>query len=273
MRKAILATLSSIAAAILAQAASFSPDGSFEGACGSLSVSKDKGEVEFMNGSGDKFSFHVSCSNPERKWFCGWYMEDKKLIIDQAAKSAAFNGRIAALGQEPASNMNFAISELPGGLVKIEAKFDCKGDAKKLYNAELKMHVSGDFTAEGKGVSVDGSPLVFENDMVNPGTKKLYSGKAAEIDYQMAPGKTLRLMTLNSSNASVSQLYNKTTGKYYTEIKYELGSGNAVAISADFGDAPKEARANVYEGIDFNTNRFLVPNYNLSRNLVQNPSF
>jgi len=36
----------------------------------------------------------------------------------------------------------------------------------------------------------------------------------------------------------------------------------------------KESNApNVYEGVDYNTNKFLLPNYRLSRNLVQNPGF
>ncbi len=277
MRNKFITKLASASAGLLCSlmlhGASFNSAGSIEGASGSLQISKQRGEVIFMNNDGDNFGFHVSCSHPERKWFCGYYLDKKDLIIDQNTKSSTFKGTIPALGSDPASELEFSISEMPGGLANIKAKFNCTGDAKKLYNAELKLHVRADFSAEGRLISVDGSPLVFENDMNNTSTKRLYSGKASEVSYQMAPGRILRLFTVNSSNVSVSQLFDKGSGKYYMEIKYEMGSGNSISVNADLGEKSKEVRANVYEGIDYNANRFIVPNYNLSRNLIQNPGF
>jgi hypothetical protein len=251
-------------------AAAFAPDGTIEGDAGRLQNRRGQGMILFNNDEGNRFDFFVACAHATRPWFCGAHLEDRQYRVDVANQTVSFCGLVPALGDDPACRMNLDLS-IVDNRARITLAFDAKGDAKALYRGILASDLP--VPVGRSAILVDGVPLVFDTGKEEPRSVTVYEGFPKEMVYIFEGGRKLRLFPVSAGGFYAKKIYRKDDNSYVAQIGFKLGDGNRTVVDVDLGSDNAISGDNVYEGINFSTNRFRVPDYSRSRNLVQNPGF
>lgn len=238
-------------------AAEFRSDGVISSGGCSLRLDGD-GTIVYVNPSGDRLSFHLSCDERKR-WFTGKNLDQRALTVDQAQRTVRFSGAFRPQGAERDLRITTTMALAEAGTVRVETTFDWP---QPLATVLGYAYVNAFFERDRLGsLLVDGGEV-----RLAPGWKP-----AVPREVVLFPGVADRALALRPVAGRLALSEEGSPAA----VRFSFSpDGNRIAFDLDLGQPAASSENETHAGIDFwRGGRLHVPRYQLSRNLVQNPGF
>jgi len=271
---ALAAALILCPASLLAQPppATFEPDGSIRRGEWRLTMRRD-GVLNLVTPGGataDLFvHFHYK-GKPE--FLTPAKMKDPRLEVDTPARTTRFSAMVTPPGRDPFPFV-YEITLTPEGRARVRMEYELEEPVREWIDHGSRMHLP---RHELAGSSVRYGETFVEIERKPPGEREriatgirdsvsLHAGEPhREVTFHPGEGMSFALSDTN--------LVGRTPPHFELIFNW---SGNRLTYEIELPEpAPVEASAETFGGVDFfKADRLRMPDYNASRNLVQNPGF
>ena len=197
-----------------------------------------------------------------------------ELQVDKASKTATSVVRMAPADGAP-YEWHYAMTLTAGGRIRVSLDYQAGESSRKIPSSTGRLHVSRDavvggvVTAGEESFTIVAAPPVEERVI-------LRSGSPA-VPVVLNAGDPNRRMVFHPmlSGAVVVSDHNTVTYRApFFELVFQTTEGRLTYEIELPKRAPVRVSSETYAGIDFwQTGRLRMPQYRLSRNLIQNPGF
>ncbi len=261
--------------------AEFKTDGTI--VCGGSRIAMSpSGKITLANNQGDTYDIHLSFSlKSSNKWFTAgmnppW--KNTAVKVDPEAKKSVFSGEVAPEGDSPAVGVEYVLRLDEKGAPEVSLALTSSkpvGETLSLYcvnihvpHRQIEGHQLG---VDGTSFSVAAVPKTAERK-----NEEFLNGRAKEIVFfSDSADRKVCFKPMVCANAWLRDCRTSDRDPF-VELRLSPEEGRvAFGIEVDEkASGLQKASTETYGGVDFwACNRMRMPNYHLSRNLVQNPGF
>lgn len=272
MKYAILFLLCLTCLGRAASGAEFSKDGSITGKSGKLGID-DSGKLLFSD-NGGKIDTFFSIFDIKWKWHGISSMHNLKRTVDAERKSVVVTGLLPGGENGGGVKTEYALSLQPDGrTARVSFNFP---DGNQDYRVYLEMNfLSRDFTMD-RSILVDDKPVNFQFDQSQKKRFRLFSGEVRECIFQLPADRSLlKFQLVEGTTLGLAANWNNKAGNYDgLNVSIVINGGKPFSVDINLDDVLQAATGSYRVGeMEFGPNQFRLPNYELCRNLIQNPSF
>ena len=199
-------------------------------------------------------------------------LKDPKRVVDEQNKSVKLTGQ-AAPPNGTAFSVIYSMTLTPAGKVRISVKAELAEPVGKYLGLRGDLHVSREAVAGGEIAIGDQKFLIKK---APPGENlSLKQGPAETVALNAGnPRKQITFIPVSQEGFSVVDHNTVSYRSPFLAMTFSM-KGNELVYDIELPDASAAPKSvDTYAGVDFwETGRLHMPQYNQSRNLVQNPGF
>jgi len=251
----------------------FTAGGEIVAQSGKISVGNG-GAISITTATGDMYSLNIpiGVKGGKTHWTAG-DLDDRKVVVDADKKETAFTANIVDKALTTSIPVRFGTSLTPEGKARITMRYESKEPIDKLLSMGGVIFFIQRSEMIGSQITIDGisTPIVAlttESKTVNLNN----ANKPRNIVFASDdPYRSVSVHVVTAQNVQVrDEIY--TFGQ---EVGMRVGEvDNQIILDVDLPPKAQQKSAETYAGVDFYAaEKTHLPQYNLSRNLIQNSGF
>ncbi len=268
-----LCVIASATAPVSASPLTFTGAGSISGPGGTVSVGQGGG-VTISTATGDSYTltFPTIVRGGRTHWTAG-DLADRHVVVDAATKTTTFTAKIEDGALAAAIPVSFGIALSPEGRARVTLRYDCPEPVGKTLSLCGIFFYTQRAPAVGSQVTVNGVSVPINPDPPQAHTVPITNATAPKdiAFYSNDPYRTVSVHVVQSGEVAARD--ENITAWQSLGIRL-VPVDNQIVLDIDLPSKAKAQSTETYAGIDFYTaEKIHVPQYSVSRNLIQNPSF
>ena len=252
----------------------FTNSGQIVGPGGAISLAIS-GTVAISTTAGDTFTLSItSVVRGGKSYWSGGDLSDKKLSVDPAKKQTTFSATITDPALAAPIPVSFTIALTPEGKARVTLQYGGPEPVTKFLSLGAIFFYSQREPLVGSAVAVNGAAFPITHTPRTDHWNLLTTDGQTVHDaafYSDNPSRTVTAHVVTASSETVSD---ENLNAWQSVGLRVSPLGTLAVIDLDLPEKVKPLSAETYGGIDYYAAEHLhLPQYRLSRNLIQNPSF
>lgn len=251
----------------------YTDGGEISSAGGKITVGQGGG-ISISTATGDAYTLTIPTvvRGGKTHWTAG-DLDDRKVVVDAPGKTTTFNARIVDAALEQPITVHFGIALTAEGKARITLAYDSAQPIDKLLSLSGIFFYTQRAPMLGTQVSVNGVAVPIAT--APPAAHAAMLTTAAHpTDIVFASDDPYRSVAAHVVQARDVNVRDENLVPWQSLGIRLTAQDNKVIIDVELPSKSKPKSAETYAGIDFYTAEHIhVPQYSLSRNVVQNPSF
>lgn len=261
-------------APLFAAPLTFTDGGVISGPSGQISVGQS-GMMTITTAAGDTFNLTLAMVvGKNGQFWNGNYLNDKKVTVNIAKKETAYTANIVHPTLAAPIPVRYCVSLTPEGAARVAVHFDSDQPITNSLSLAGIFFEIARASAVGSHITVNGVDVP-----VTTGTPSEHATPLADVkepkDIVFFNDDPYRTVSVHIVQAGMVQTRDENLHNRPATIGMRLFPiDNQIVFDVTLPDKVKPASQETYAGLDFYAiEKLHVPQYRLSRNLIQNPSF
>jgi hypothetical protein len=251
----------------------FTEGGEIVGPSGKVSVGHGGG-ITITTATGDIYSLTIPTAvRSGGTLWNGGGLQDKRVDIDPATQLTTFSAKLVDKALAAPIPITFGIALSPQGKARISLRYGSPEPIEKLLSMSNVFFYIQRSEAIGSQVSVNGTSTAI---LAGPAAKQVVTLKGAsdpqDVEFfSTDPYRTVKVHVVQAKDVSVRD---ENLSQWQSLGMRFAPVDNQIVFDVDLPPSAHPKSAETYAGVDFwAAEKIRMPQYKLSRNLVQNPSF